>query len=411
MKSLYFFVLLAFQTVAQSTLPSSKEAVRNGILDLRSESALHSIHLDGLWQFTPNQLLPPGRKSEVANFIAVPSWWVSERQSPPTTHGTYDLLVLLPKANQQRQLAIAMPGVYSSYTLWVNDELLGANGIVSADAEHEVPQWKPATYSFLPTSDSLHVRIQLSNHSHFRSGIGETIYLGDAASMLAEETDRQLYSSILFFALILFALAAIVRYFVGSVQDKAIFYYALLCISWATRSVFSNHYLVTQWWPEIPWDVCMRVEYITIYVTTLFGSLLVGRLFPQDVNRVARVLFVIICSVFTLFTLFTPPLLFTRYVQLYLGISSILLLSMLIIIIRAYVANRRGLSYLLGCLLLAIVMFAYVILAYEGVFELNEFLFNGGFVLLFMASGLATFYRLKKMAAGDEDMLTFDQFK
>lgn len=410
MKPLISFIFLSLSLLVQTEESLIPGVIVHGVLDYRHATLQgRSIALDGPWKFFPNQV--DGNLSASTTDRQVPSWWVAGDQNPALNAGTFRLTVLLAKEDIGKSLALQMPGVYSAYSLWINRQLIGKNGVVAMESSSSQPQWRPTTYTFQPTSDSLDIRVAISNYFHHRTGIGESIYLGDADRMLHQKQQRDLFGNILFFSLVLFASVAVIAYFVGTLRDKAIFYYACLCLAWALRSIFSNHYLITTWWPEISWDLSMRVEYITIYLSTLFGSLLVGRLFPRDVNRKWRIAYVVVCIAFTLFTLLTPPLLFTRFVQVYLAMSSVLLLSILVIFVRAYVANRKGLGLLLGCLMLAVIMFAYVILSYEGLFELNELVFNGGFLLLFLISGLATFNRLKKMSAGDEDLLTFDQFR
>jgi hypothetical protein len=91
-------------------------------------------------------------------------------------------------------------------------------------------------------------------------------------------------------------------------------------------------------------------------------------------------------------------------------LSSALLIYLIVIIVRAYIESRQGASYLLMCLLLGVLMFAYVILAYEGVFELNELFFNIGFLTLFLLTAGAMAIRIFRMSTTyDYDSLTFDE--
>jgi hypothetical protein len=69
------------------------------------------------------------------------------------------------------------------------------------------------------------------------------------------------------------------------------------------------------------------------------------------------------------------------------------------------------LTYLLVCLILAVFMFAYVIFAYQGIFELNAIIFNAGFFFIFLFCGIAMATRLSKMATTyDYDIMTLDEF-
>ncbi|MFZ6001324.1 MAG: hypothetical protein ACOYW3_12515 [Bacteroidota bacterium] len=379
--------------------------VHQGEFDCRNVSLQREVlPVSGEWAFYPNQLLTPNEiASATPGYREVPSWWNAAVMQPPLRVATYRVTILVSKVDAASKLVLDMPGVYSAYTLWVNGKLLGKNGIVAATESAFVPQWKPDSYVLPSGVEKFDVVIQVANFSHHRSGINETVRIGAAEKLLAKKSYTEIMSTILFFALLLIAIAALVIYQRSTKTRIALVFFACLCVSWALRSVFSNHYLAVQRFPDLDWSLCLRIEYITIYLSTLFGSLVVGILFPKDVGRLARTIYLVICGIFTLFTLVTDPILFTRYVQLYLGFSSILLISILVIVFHAYIENRQGISLLIVSLFLAAVLFGYVILSYEGLFELSPLLFNGGFLVFFVVSGLAVLYRLHKIEEGKAD--------
>jgi len=390
-------------------------APHEGVLDFHLGSLQKkSIALDGFWKFYPNQLLTTQdfKKDSSPAYTKIPSWWHADEKIPPVEFGTYRIVVILSKEDAQRQLALKMPDVYSSYSLWINGEHKGDNGTVGPTKETSSPQWKPTTYAFTSKSDTLEIIIQFANFYHSRSGINTSIYLGDSELLIHQEKQTKTWGTILFSALWIFALASLCYFLIKKGQDKALIYYASLCVAWAFRSVFSNYYLSVQWFPDINWSLCVKIEYITLYLSTLFGSLLLGRLFPREVNKVFRYGYIACCLLFTIFTLVTPPSIFTQFVQLYLALSAILLFSMLVIVTKAYIENRQGINNLVICIFFAVIMFAYVILAYEGLFELNAIVFNTGFFILFLFTGIATIIRLNKMAKHlDYDILTLDHLK
>jgi hypothetical protein len=387
--------------------------VKDGVLDLRSRSLSgNSIPLDGSWQFYASHFIDVQNPDAIPlPTIMIPSWWDATSTSAAVHYATFRLTILLSTADLRKELALKMPPVYSSYALWVNGKLIGANGKIGTTKAESIPQWKPQAYAFKAEKDTMEVIIHLSNFYHNRSGINESIYLGEAEPMISKESQTRISGTVLFFSLWVFAFISLSIYFFTKNKDKALTYYACLCIVWSFRSIFSNYYLAVQWFPDIDWSVCVRIEYITLYLSMLFGSLVIGRLFPRDVNETFRNIYVISCLLFTLFTLVTPPLLFTKFVQLYLGLTAILLISILVIITKAYIESRQGLTYLLVCLILAVIMFAYVLFAYQGLFELNPIIFNAGFFLIFLFSGIAMATRLNKMATTyDYDILTLDEF-
>ncbi len=375
----------------------------------QGQLAKNPIPLKGIWEFYPNELKEASASLKKANqsFIVMPSWWAEEEGKPVAQYGTYRLKVLMASSDRQHALALKMPDVYCAYELWLNDELVGKNGVVGNTKETSKPQWKPSTYFFEQKKDTLEIVLKLSNFYHHRTGVNSVLMLGTKEQLTQEERQTELSNIILLSGLTLLSLISIVLYFVrGSIPYIL---YSLLCFSWVVRAAFSNHYQIVQWFQDINWHFLVRTEYISLYLSTLFGSLLVGSLFPKEVSKVFRMIYIIACFSFTVFTLVVSPALFTTYVQLYLGLSTILLLSIIVIVARAYSESREGVTLILAAAFMAVAMFGYVIMAYQGLFALNEMFFNIGFLLMFILTLLAVSERIQKMGSDkDYGKMTFD---
>lgn len=401
--------------IASMLLSSKDEATRQTsakaavFIAPQGQLAKEPINLKGLWEFYPNELKQANSSLTKSNqsLIVVPSWWADEEGKPSVQYGTYRLKVLIASSDRQNELALQMPDVYCAYELWLNGELAGTNGVVGNTMEVTKPQWKPATYYFEQTKDTLEIVVKLANFYHHRSGINSALILGTAAQLKQEEKRTEISNIILLSGLTLLGLISIVVYFTR--RSIPYILYSLLCFSWVVRAAFSNHYQIVQWFEDINWHFVVRTEYISLYLSTLFGSLLVGSLFPKEVSKVFRMLYIIACFSFTVFTLIFSPMLFTTYVQLYLGLSSILLLSIMVIVARAYSESREGVTLILAAAAMAVAMFGYVIMAYQGLFSLNEMFFNIGFLLMFIVTLLAVSERIQKMGSDqDYGKMTFD---
>lgn len=375
----------------------------------QGQLARQPIALKGLWEFYPNELNEGSALLKKSNqsFVVMPSWWADEEGKPVVQYGTYRLKVLMASSDKQHALALKMPDVYCAYELWLNGELAGKNGVVGNTKETSKPQWKPSTYFFDQKKDTLEILLKLSNFYHHRTGVNSSLMLGTSEQLTQEEKRTELSNIILLSGLTLLSLISIVLYF----KRKSIPYilYSLLCFSWVVRAAFSNHYQIVQWFQDINWHFVVRAEYISLYLSTLFGSLLVGSLFPKETSKVFRMIYIIACFSFTVFTLVVAPMLFTTYVQLYLGLSTILLLSIIVIVARAYSESREGVTLILAAAFMAVAMFGYVIMAYQGLFTLNEMFFNIGFLLMFILTLLAVSERIQKMGSDkDYGKMTFD---
>lgn len=410
---LYRFLFLLIAVIAASSDCESQEidSVQHCVIILTDDQLTTSYYaLNGNWEFYPNELI--GSKEMVnhlpKSLIKVPSYWTNKSDSQSIQSGTYRIKVKLLDGQKQSALAISMPEVYCSYDLWVNGSKLGQNGIVAKTKSGSKPQWKPETYVFKSESDTLEIIIHLSNFYHHRAGINKPILLGHADLLIQRKNRIETSSAALLIGIGCLALAGGIFFF--QLKNISLLFYVLLCLAWILRSAFSNHYQIVQWFPDINWYFCVRMEYISVYLATLFGSLLVGSLFPRDVNKVFRMFFIIASTCFTLFTIIASPVLFTEFVQLYVSLSFILLVSIIVIIIRAYSESREGAGFLLITALLAVGIFGYVILAYQGLFELDELVFNIGFLIQFMLTLVTVYIRIHKMKTTlDYDVMTFDQ--
>jgi 7TM diverse intracellular signalling len=179
-------------------------------------------------------------------------------------------------------------------------------------------------------------------------------------------------------------------------QHPVFIYFSLFCIAWALRSVFSNEYLAVQKFPSTAWVWVVRIEYLTLYLSTLFGLLFVTKLFPKDYSKFFKSTFTSIALVFTVLTIATQPIFFTSYVQIYLAFSATVLVSTIIILIKAFINDRQGASTMLGSIFISALLFAYVILAYQNVLVLSKLIFNIGFLLVFLTLSAGIRNHLKK---------------
>ncbi len=410
MRPLLLFLFISIGIISTCLSAIENDSLHTEITVFKDQLKKRPFALNGYWDFYPNELINSEQMSDhpPKAVTKVPHWWVEESGKPSVQFATYRLKVILSEVDNHTALALYMPEVYSSYDVWVNGTKLGQNGIVGNTKTAAKPQWKPSTYSFTTKGDTIEIILHLSNFYHHRTGTSLPILLGYADQLIERENTIEAANLLLLFGIVCLSLVGFI-YFVR-LKKIAFLFYALLCMAWMFRSAFSNHYQIVQWFPDINWYLCARVEYISIYLSTLFGSLLVGSLFPRDVNKVFRRFFIITCACFALFTLIVSPFIFTAYVQLYLGLSSILLISILVIVIKAYVQNRDGAGLLLFTAFLAVGTFGYVILSYQGLIELNELVFNIIFLIQFILTLITVIWRVNKMdTTRNYDFISFDE--
>lgn len=346
--------------------------------------------LTGPWMYYPFTLLEPGDPLPTGRSVYFPHLWNADDAA--IGFASYRSIVHLSPNLAKQPLSLYMPDVYCSYELWIDGRALGGNGLVGMERSDTYAYWRPRLISFTPQSDSIEIVLQVANFQHHRGGLGKVPHLGIQTDMQGHNTRIRRMGEILFVVLLFIGLSC--GFLLFKYRESTLLFFGCLTVSWAFRTIFSNEYLVVQWFPEIPWVSVVRVEYITLYLSTLFGLLFVAGLFPKDFSRSFKWLYIIAAVLFTITTLFTAPLFFTQYVMVYLTFSGLLIVAILFILMRAFINDRRGISLLLGCLLVGSLLFGYVILAYLNVTIMYEELFNIGFLLIFMLATAALYHRL-----------------
>lgn len=384
-----FLLLLSFLAQGQAT--SSHPKAKRGIIDVRNwDFASEKIALNGDWNFYPNELLSEdGLKEKPENPMQFPAIWDKDIH-----YGTYELKILAPPIVQK--FALEFPQIYCSYEVWVNGKKSGANGMVGNSHETTTPQWLPQAVLFNNPGDTISIVLRIANFHHDKGGIKEPIYLGTQEMILQQRAISITSNAIEFFVLITIGLSFLVIYYVREERKKIILYFALLCVSWALRSVFSNLYLAINYFPDFNWGMMVKIEYIMLYSTMIWAILFLSRLFPNESSKIVKYILVGLNCIFVIITIVSPPLIFTQWLSIYLAVAGILLLFGGIIVIRALINERVGVWFLVACVFLNILLFSYDIFVYEGFFSrYNAVLFSLGYIAMFILLGISLMYHLK----------------
>ena len=351
------------------------------------------LALNGEWFLFEDQLIGPNDsigKSIVANFPK--TWNEIKGTRNGTGFATYKLTVLVPTGS--KLFALEIPQIYSSYELWVNGKSVAVNGKLGMTEEETVPQWKPQSVLLPSTGTTLDITLQVANFHHNKGGSKDPIYLG-TAEMLQQKRSLSVWSNMAEALLLLLMGFGFLFIYWGADKKRITAYFALLCLTWAVRSVFSNLYLFISLVPDFNWNVMIRIEYVTLFLSLIWAMLFTYRLFPNESSNALKYLLVGINILYILFALFTKPLQFTQYLPVYLFTCGFVLLYCVVIVIRAWVNERVGVLFLIISLLLGVALFAYDLFAYEGLFLYNSVFFSIGYLIVFMLMAPALLLHLK----------------
>ncbi|HEY0743295.1 MAG TPA: 7TM-DISM domain-containing protein [Chryseosolibacter sp.] len=366
------------------------------------------VSLAGEWELYMSQLISPqdfqtlGRQA--FDFVDFPSAWNASSGSQNFGFATYRLNLILPR---QHLLAIQLPHCYSAYTLWANDETIAKNGVVATTREQSVPQWLPTTVNLPNEHDTISLVLQISNFNHAIGGIREAITLGTREDMRLRESISLTGTIILVSAL---TLLFIISFFVSALyKSRAVLLFSLLCLGWGVREAFSNYYLAIHYMPDFPWEVAVKIEYISLFAVMIITMLFVASLFKEDVSRIFKYLFCFCNVVFVLIAAFLEASIFTQFLPVYLSFAALLIAYILYVLVRAVVYERQGVWLIVACLFLGVIIFSYDLIAYQGVATFSPMIISIGYLTMFILLAIALLFQVgifKRSAA--TNLLTYE---
>src|SRR5688572_10521923 len=152
-------------------------------LDARQWDFSDRLALSGNWSVIENKLVAPrDLRAETFFTVVFPSLWNDGR---PDGKGngvaTYVLDVILSDSLKELSLEIAPP--YTSYSVWVNGQLIASVGKVGVRKEETTPKWVYKNLPFQNDADTLQIVLQLANFHHHKGGAVIPIYLGTSDSI------------------------------------------------------------------------------------------------------------------------------------------------------------------------------------------------------------------------------------
>jgi len=389
MMSKVFLALVLCCAVTPGLTQQSIKA-EEGVLDARNINLLdknQNLPLNGKWEFYWEEFLTSNdfvKRNQKPKYLEVPSIWNDKYRLKGQGYATYRLIVLTGETPQL--LSIDMPNVYTSYKLFINGKLIAKNGKVGASKFTTSPQWKP-TLKVFEASDTLEIICQVSNFSHKRGGIHKQFTIGSFENISFVREQKVVANMIL--AGGLFALGAffISFYFLRKKEVAALFF-GLFCLFWALRSVFSNIYLISYFFESINWNFSLRVEYLSLYISVLFGTLFMSRAFDKRENQLVKYIIVIINFILMALTIVLPPILFTELLPAYQFFIAVNLLFAIYIITRALFEKQTDAWFAAISVILGVCIFGYELINYVLVLKINVVFLNLAYLSIFFCNAL-----------------------
>ena len=317
--------------------------------------------------------------------------------------GSATYYVRLEGLDSARQYSILMPDVYTSQALYANGKLLFESGKVGKAGIAE-PKWLVRD-AVLPKGSYVDLVLHISNYTHFRGGIASMPKVAPVEELQQNLLRERVLTAALTAALLLgmIGMFASVRHYS---RKSLATWLGIICLAMAYRAVGSSEYLLHSLFPNLPFQLTVRLEYLAYYAVGLctweVSYRIVEGYIPTAMIKTMRLAYVcLFASVILL-----PVYHFTA--TIYLG--HLLMLSGLVygfLVMTSAIRNgyHYGAMVYVGYLALAI-FGVYSIVATVFAFDYHHLLLNGliafEILLVYISTSYDNFIRMKELRIAAE---------
>lgn len=365
---------------------------KNGCLDLRDWNLGQHIGLNGEWDFYWKKLLtyPELKRNSVPDLrVKAPAAWnnyrIRGKRLPGFGYATYRLHVFnIPKGTP---LALRVPTLSAAYKLYINNQLVAANGKVATSKKKFTPQYLPEIVEFTPDGDNFEIIIQVANFVSARGGMWYRLVMGTP-----EEIRNSYRNTANLDLLLIGALMVMAFYYLGIFllrpEDKSSFYFALICLIFVSRTAVFGDYFLYRLNPAIGYQAINGITWTMLVWFPIIAVLFVDQLFPKETSKKVRQAILVYGLLMAVMFLLFPISFYTHFVLLVQFIEITTYLYAILCLVKAFLNRQKGaLLMLIGSL--GIIICASRVMVYQQNIILSNYGYlvqDGLFALLLLQS-------------------------
>lgn len=331
---------------------------KGGVLDLRGRDfgGGESVPLTGLWDFLPGSLdIPYAEFAEAGPTLRrVPDLWKGDEAGGPRGKGsgTYHLSVLLPPGTPP--LALHFLSASTAFRIEVDGKSVVQVGLPSADPKAARAAYKPGFARLGPAGERIEIMVRVSNYAYRVGGLWYPVFLGRADSIEAIHIAELAVATAQAMALFVMGLLLILFYSLRR-KEGAFLYGGLLALTLSLRVLVTGEYLITTIWPGIPFDLMIRLEYLTVFNSFAIATAFFTSLFPGLLDRRLKLACLVPPMLFALAVFFLPLDILTRTIYWFWGfaLASVLVLGVALFRKTVLKSDPEGIALFVGALILA----------------------------------------------------------
>lgn len=377
-----FLLALMLYACQPSTQQMQAPQVTKGVIDLRNWDFEKngSVKLNGTWEFYWKQQLVSQdftfpKNIPAPHFISVPGNWnnstIKKKKIPLQGYATYRIKIRLPK-NKPNTLALKFPALRTSAKAFIDSRLILEAGTVAPNKKYSRPTYKPCVVEVSPDWSEMRLIIQISNYHYRKSGILNSIVLGNAQQLTQSRLQNLMLDMLLLGIIFFVGIYHISIYWLRR-KSKETLYLGLFCLLLCLRILSVGERPLLEL-INIPWFLLIKMEFFGFYAAVGVFTLFCYSVYPRLINVYLAKGNLIASALAALLVIFTPPLWFSYASEVFQVISVASGIYVIYVIVRSDRIKRKYTKmFLLGW----VIFFAAII---NDILYVNDYIKNGGYV-------------------------------
>lgn len=349
MKKSFFPLIICIIILLAGCATIKIDNAGNGHLDLSHRDFNNStvIKMRGEWKIVWGEFLDPLKDKasidSIPDTVDVPKTWSSLNLSDGNNVGSkgYGTLVLNVKTPADiTQLAIETTYITSSFDIYANGRKIASNGVIGKDSASTKAAWRPTMGSFDNMTENTQIVIHFANFNHRRFVIKD-LYIGSKDAIESHMRNRIAMDLITFGGILLMGVYHLFIYLLRR-RDMASMYFSLLCFSFALRTLMVGNRFIYMIFPNIQWEIFMKIAYISVYFMAYFLMKFVCSTFTKHRIKIFEIFMTISTASVVMTTFIFPARIFDILLVPYEIIILASVIYQLYMIIRAVLTKEVG---------------------------------------------------------------------
>lgn len=218
--------------------------------------------------------------------------------------------------SQGETYGIIMKSPDYSMRVYIDGEEVGSVGTPGTTKEETDSKEGSVILYFTAQSETTNIVVHTSNFVHRIGANVPTITIGIAENIEQVDTNSKLLTGLIFGCFITAGLYHLALFLLNR-QQTILLVFGFSCLVHAFVSVN----FVGVMFPDINWQIVLRMEYILFIIAVSMLAILISMLFPNALHRWAAGGYLVVCGLYIIIIIATDTIVFTHMLPIYQGIS------------------------------------------------------------------------------------------